>query len=248
MPETALIERYRSLGRALDPYKRPPPPQNIASWFTGDGWRERSKRLTNTFQNGNTIVHLWRKLPGFGIGAFKAEALGIYCSVHRAMAEGDVKSVQDLLTDNMLISLQNETAQRLKRGVPPLIWRTDFEAQGVDVAQAAGTVASVVHGRLIPIVGQRDDTVFAQLTVLVKCKHRVLPAPEATAKHAPKPGGKAKAKAAPPPPPPPSSAEAASAAAVEVAVEDHWVFEAPVGQAVRTPTSRWRLVDRLAGV
>ena len=134
MPETALIERYRSLGRALDPYKRPPPPQNIASWFTGDGWRERSKRLTNTFQNGNTIVHLWRKLPGFGIGAFKAEALGIYCSVHRAMAEGDVKSVQDLLTDNMLISLQNETAQRLKRGVPPLIWRTDFEAQGVDVA------------------------------------------------------------------------------------------------------------------
>ena len=229
-PQARWLERINSIGMVVEPYEMPKPPQPIMSWFTPAGWSERATRMRSAWFNNTALFTLWRRLPGgFADRQFKLTVLESYSEIYRAIARGNLAPVRRLITDKQYEKIIKEIQARRGRGVPPLVWNADYES-----SDAPWGACSIVRARAMPIIPGRIDTTYAQLTVRVASKHRVLPAPKATARHAKGVDSGV------------DSAAAASAAAVETFVEDFWVFEIAVGDAVRSKeNSRWRLLERL---
>ena len=67
----------------------PPPKLPWTAYFSVSGWRERYQRFLSGVKSIYTLAKCKRRVEGFELPKFKAEALRIYTDVNRMIAEGD---------------------------------------------------------------------------------------------------------------------------------------------------------------
>ena len=235
-------------GVLVDPYRGEPPPLPLAAWATPAGWRSRWARWVGGAKSMYTLAKLKKLVPGFDLGAFKAEAGRLYGVACTALAAGDRPALREVLTPTEYTAAKRQLKARVEGGWAEVEWGLASSGGGggggggggaPGRAGGGGVRVEVLRARLVMANPKDERAGFAQVTVGLD-SHQTFVARDrrgaVLASSAPDGvsllsggGGGGGSGHAPPAPPP-------------MAVRDVWVLERFLGGG---PASRWRVAARL---
>lgn len=147
-----------------EPYKGEPPRLPLISWFTISGWKERWRRALGGAKSLYTVSKCKKNVPDFGLPAFKEEALQLYETICRMLAEGDRTGLRQLVAPSVFGDMKRQLKQREEGGWARVAWALTQRPTLKEM--------ELCHARLIALDPKDDNTGFAQLTVRVPSRQR----------------------------------------------------------------------------
>ena len=145
---------YFSPNLIVEPYRGPPPPLPVSSWFTAEGWKTRWKRILGRMKNIYTLARVRKDVADWSLGGFKKLAAEMHGDISQAIASGDSNKLRHLLTDSVLTDVKRELRAREQGGWTRVSWSLDSMDE-----------VSLVHARLMAPNEKDTSTAFAQLTI-----------------------------------------------------------------------------------
>ncbi|CAK0786856.1 hypothetical protein CVIRNUC_010070 [Coccomyxa viridis] len=147
-----------------EPYKGDLPPLPWGSLLTVQGYRDRWKRFIGAAKSMYTLAKCRKYVPGFGLPAFKADALRLYEDACSGIARSDRTLLRQIMTP---AEYGNFKAQ--------LKAREDGDWKRVEWSLARRPLLhelEVVHGRMIAPNPKDEQSAYAQLTVRIRALHK----------------------------------------------------------------------------
>ncbi|KAK9826398.1 hypothetical protein WJX81_007908 [Elliptochloris bilobata] len=162
-PQASVV----SPGVIAEPFKGEEPAvgwgRYLLRFVTPSGWRELKRDFMTAVKTGFAIAKFRNRQPGFGMAAFREDALALYTEVCSALAAGDHSVLRQAATPKHYINLKKQLAARQGGGWAHVAWGLAEQPSQNDV--------HLLQARLLMMDPKDEKYAYGQFTVRFWTSH-----------------------------------------------------------------------------